>query len=305
VDIKLKSQQERFHCVAPVGDWCGEGPVWSATQQVLYWVDINRCLVHRLTPSDGNVRTWTFPEPVTALALTQSADTLAVALASKLVIWSPERHSWTETGFRLEGWPDVRLNDGRADPRGSFWVGSMRNNINPDGTSGDVGGTEGSLYRIDPDGRVSIWEQEIGISNTLTWSPDLRKFYFADTLANLVSVFDYDSSNGAIANKKSFLSGFSRGLPDGAVVDCEGYLWNCRVGGSCIVRIAPDGVIDEVVEFPGMNPTSCTFGGENLETLYVTSAALGCSGDPNAGGLFAMDAGVRGLPENQFGVNRT
>jgi sugar lactone lactonase YvrE len=99
-----------------------------------------------------------------------------------------------------------------------------------------------------------------------------------------------------------FFAGFARGIPDGSAIDCEGHLWNCRVGRGCIVRVRPDGVTGGVIAFPCVKPTICTFGGNDLRTLYVTSAALGPAGEPNDGGLFAMDAGVCGLPENCFDV---
>ena len=289
-----------FRCAAPVRDLCGEAPVWCAARKALFWVDINRCLVHRFVPADSSVRSWFFPEPVTALALTTGEDILAVALASKIVLWRPETHSIADAGFHLEGWPTLRFNDGRADPRGSLWVGTMWNNVLPNGTDGEVGGRDGVLFRFDPDGRSSIWERGIGIANTVAWSPDGRKFYSADTLANQIHVYDYDSADGSITNKRPFLDGFPRGLPDGSAVDSKGYLWNCRVNGGCIVRVAPDGVIDQVIEFPNARPTSCTFGGPTLETLYVTSSALGIEGDRLAGSLFAFSAGIRGLPENRF-----
>ena len=290
----------KFRCLAPTGDWCGEAPVWNEAQQALYWTDINRCLIHSFRLKDGSVRTWFLPEPVTALALTAADDILAVALASRVVLWNSASGSLLETLFQLEGWPKVRLNDGRADPRGSLWVGTMWNNVRADGTEDEVGGRDGVLYRIDPDNHVSVWERGIGIANTVAWSPDGRRFYFADSLANAIDVYDYDFATGSIANRKPFLHGFARGVPDGSAVDSEGYLWNCRHGGGCIVRVAPNGTIDEVIEFPTPRPTSCTFGGENLETLYVTSSALGTTGDRLAGGLFAMEPGVRGQPENRF-----
>lgn len=298
----LKLLAPNFRCVAPVGDWCGEAPVWCASQNALFWVDINRCLIHRYMAADETVRTWFFSEPVTALALTEKDDTFVVAMASKVILWNIKSEAWQDTGFRLEGWPRVRLNDGRADPSGSFWIGSMRNNVNPDGSDGEVGGTDGTLYRIDPDFKVSVWEGDIGIANTLAWSPDGRKFYFGDTLANSVNLYDYDPADRSIKNKQPYFQGFSRGLPDGSAIDSHGYLWHCRVGGACIVRIAPDGVVNKVIEFPGLKPTSCTFGGHNLDILYVTSAALGITGDRLAGGLFALEAGVAGVPENRFAV---
>lgn len=287
-------------CVAYTGDWCGEGPVWRDADQCLYWTDINRFLIHRLDPS-GAVRTWAFEEPVTALALTERPDTLAVALGSRVVFWNPATGEHRDQGFRLPGWPHVRLNDGRPDPRGSLWVGSMRNNVNPDGSSTDCGGADGVLFRIDPDGTVREFKQGIGVSNTFAWSPDHTRFYFADSLANVIWVYGYDFVTGEISGERPFFTGYERGAPDGSAIDSEGFLWNSRYGGSCVVRIDPDGKIDRVVELPTPNITSCTFGGPDLKTLYITSAASGTKpGDRVSGCLFAVNTGVCGLPEHKF-----
>lgn len=289
--------------VAPTGDWCGEGPVWHAGEQALYWTDINRFLIHRYDAAGAAVRSWFFDEPVTALALTTRPDTLAVALGSRLILWRPEDDSRRDHGFRLPGWPAVRLNDGRPDPRGSMWLGSMRNNVRPDGSSGECGGRDGMLYRIDPDGSVSEWERDLGIANTLAWSPDRTRFYFADSLRNVVWVYDYDMASGTIGQRRPFLEGFARGAPDGSAMDREGFLWNCRYGGSCIVRAAPDGAIDRVVEMPAPNITSCTFGGADYGTLYATSAAAGTApGDRFSGSLFAIPVEPGGMPENRFRI---
>jgi sugar lactone lactonase YvrE len=298
--MKSTVGSRKFRCIVPAHDWCGESPVWSSDHQALFRVDINRRLIHRWQLENQETRTWEFDEPVAALALTTQQSVFLVALASRLIFWNCEMNFQTDAGFRLDGWPKLRFNDGRADPRGSFWVGTMWNNILPDGGDGKVGGHDGVLYRFDPDGAITQWEGGIGIANTVTWSPDRSRFYFADTLANEINVYDYDPSSGAIANKRPFLAGFSRGLPDGSVIDAEGYLWNCRSGGSCVVRVAPDGEIDQVLEFPTPKPTSCTFGGKNLDTLFVTSIGLGAKDDPHAGGVFALEPGVRGLPENRF-----
>ncbi|MGO9262414.1 MAG: SMP-30/gluconolactonase/LRE family protein [Bryobacteraceae bacterium] len=290
-------------CVAPAGDRCGEGPVWHAAAQALYWTDINRFLIHRFDPCRKSVNSWFFDEPVTAMALTDRDDTLAVALGSRLILWTPETGERRDHSFRLPGWPAVRSNDARPDPRGSFWLGSMRNNVNPDGSSGVCGGKDGALYRIDPDGSVTECKRGIGISNTLAWSPDGTRFYFADTLENAICAYDYDAANGAIGGERPFFAGFSRGWPDGSTVDSEGYLWNCRYGGSCIVRVAPDGAIDRVIEMPALNLTSCTFGGPDLRTLYVTSAGLDAPASDRLGGsVFAVHTDVPGQPENRFAV---
>lgn len=288
-------------CIAPAGDRCGEGPVWSPDDRALYWTDINRFLIHRLEPADGCVKSWFFDEPVTALALTDSEDTLAVALSSRILFWTPRSDARREHGFHLAGWPAVRLNDGRPDPRGSLWVGSMRNNVAPDGSPGECGGADGVLFRIDSDGAVSEWKRAIGISNTLVWSPDRTRFYFADTLRNVIYVYDYDCATGAIAGERPFFAGFPRGFPDGSAMDSEGCLWNCRYGSGCIVRVAPDGSIDRVIEMPATNMTSCTFGGADYRTLYATSASQDAPpGDRLAGSLFALQTSVPGLPEYRF-----
>jgi sugar lactone lactonase YvrE len=290
-------------CVAPSGDRCGEGPLWHPEEQALYWTDINRFLAHRWNAADGSVKTWFFDEPVTALALTAREDTLAVALGSRVILWSPRTDARRDQGFRLDGWPAVRLNEGRVDPRGSLWLGSMRNNVRPDGSAGEAGGTDGALYRVDPDGAASEWKRGIGIANTLAWSPDETRLYFADTLANRIWVYDYDPSTGAIGGERTFFADFPRGLPDGSAMDREGFLWNCRHGGGCVVRIAPDGRVDQVAELPVTNVTSCIFGGEDRRTLYVTSAANGApEGERMAGSVFAIGTDVKGLTENRFGV---
>ena len=288
-------------CVAPTGDVCGEGAVWHAAHSAVYWTDINRFLIHRFTLADQYVRTWFFDEPVTALALTDRDEVLVVVLGSGVILWEPASDVRQQPIYRLDGWPAVRLNDGRADPRGSLWVGSMRNNVNSDGSSGEAGGNDGILHRLDPDGRVTMHRRGIGISNTLAWSPDRRRFYSGDTLANTIWAYDYHSATGAIANEVSFFQDFDRGLPDGSTVDAEGYLWNCRYYGGCIVRVAPGGAVDRVVEMPVKNITTCTFGGSDLRTLYVTTASEQAGpGERLAGGLFAIQCEVCGQPENKF-----
>ncbi len=288
-------------CVAPTGDRCGEGAVWHAAHLAVYWTDINRFLIHRFTLADQCVRTWFFDEPVTAVILTDRDDVLAVVLGSGVILWEPATDARHEHKFHLEGWPKVRLNDGRADPRGSLWIGSMRNNVNADGSNGEAGGKDGILYRVDPDRRTTVFRRNLGISNTLAWSPDRRHFYFGDTLENTIWSYDYDPDTGNITGEKPFLKDFARGLPDGSAVDSEGYLWNCRFYGGCIVRVAPDGNIDRIVEMPVTNITTCTFGGASLETLYVTTAASeGQQSHRLAGGLYAIETDVAGQAENRF-----
>lgn len=288
---------DEIQCIAPAGDICGEGAVWHPEQNALYWTDINRFLVHRYDPRRQTTETWFFNEPVTAVNLTTDPELLLLVLGSNISFWSPRTHPKLRKLYSLETASDMRFNDARIDPRGSLWVGTMRNNVGSQGENLDVDFTDGILYRIDPDGTVSKWKENIGISNTVAWSPDRSMFYFGDSPANTIYSYTYVERTGAISNENVFLAAYPHGLPDGSVVDAQGYLWNARYGGGCLIRVAPDGEIDRVVSFPTLNPTTCTFGGPELKTLYITSAR---STDRLSGSVFAMNTDVGGSPEARF-----
>lgn len=286
---------DRLRCVAPVGDQCGEAATWCSDEQALYWCDVNRFLIHRLD-AEERVSSWFFDEPVAAISTTTEPGVLLVALASRLILWRPAEDSRREHGFAVADWPRVRLNDGRAAPNGDFWIGSMGNNVGPNGEPGEVAPELGLLHRLRPGGQVSIEKQGVGISNTVCWSPDRRTFYFGDTHQNTIWAYDYDEASGKIANERPFFAGFERGVPDGSCVDVQGRLWNCRFDGACVVCVAPDGRIDEVLEMPVRNITTCAFGGPDLGNLYITTAAMmTTASDRLAGSLFAYRPGVGGL----------
>ena len=286
---------ERLRCVAPVGDRCGEAATWSAQEGALYWCDVNRFLIHRLD-AEERVRTWFFDEPVTALSLTETPGELLVALASRLILWRPADDSRRDHGFRLPGWPSARLNDGRAAPNGDFWIGSMGNNVGPNGEPLEAEFGRGVLHRLRPGGGWTEEKRGLGISNTLCWSPDRRTFYFGDTQLNTIWAYDYDPATGEISGERPFFAGFERGAPDGSAIDAEGRLWNCRFGGGCVVCVAPDGRIEQVLDLPAQNITTCAFGGPDLATLYITTAAMMTTdSDRLAGSLFAYEAAVAGL----------
>jgi sugar lactone lactonase YvrE len=285
----------RLHCVAPVGDRCGEAATWSPAEQALYWCDVNRFLIHRID-AQQQVKSWLFDEPVVAISLTDRPQELLVALGSRLIFWRPADDHRRDQGFRLGDWPRARLNDGRAAPNGDFWIGSMHNNVGPFGEPLDTAFGHGVLHRLRPDGAASVEKRDLGISNTVCWSPDRTTFYFADSQRNLIWAYDYDEESGEIANERPFFEGFERGAPDGSAVDAQGRLWNCRFDGGCVVCVAPDGRIDQVLEMPVRNVTTCAFGGAELKTLYVTTAAmLTDDADRLAGSLFAYEAEVPGL----------
>jgi sugar lactone lactonase YvrE len=288
---------DEVRCVVPAGDICGEGAIWHPRQNALYWTDINRFLVHRFDASSQSTNTWLFDEAVTAVNLTTDADLLLLVLGSKVGLWSPRTHPGLHTIYSLEDAPEMRYNDARIDPRGSLWVGTMRNNVGPQGEDLEVDFTDGVLYRIDPDGTVSEWKKGLGILNTIAWSPDHRNFYFGDSTANAIYSSAYDERTGTISGESALLAGFLQGLPDGSAIDAQGYLWNARYGGGCLIRVAPDGHVDRIVSLPSLNPTTCTFGGPDLSILYITSAR---SADRLSGSVFAMEVEVGGLPDGRF-----
>lgn len=286
-----------IQCVSPAGDFCGEGAVWNPQENALYWADINRFLVHRIVPGSRDTCTWFFNEPVTSVNLTTDPNQLLLVLGSKVGLWSPSSDSYNGTVFQLPTAPNMRFNDARVDPRGALWAGTMRNNVGPEGEDLNVPFSDAVLYRIDPSGDVSEWKHKIGISNTLAWSPDRKAFYFGDTIANAIYRFTYDEQTGSIADEAPYIVGYGKGVPDGSAMDSQGYLWNARPGAGCLIRIAPDGHVDRIISLPVSHPTTCTFGGPNLTTLYITS---GRSRDRLCGSVFAMETNTCGLPEGRF-----
>jgi sugar lactone lactonase YvrE len=184
----------------------------------------------------------------------------------------------------------VRMNEGGCDPDGRVYCGSM---------SYDKQEGAGSVYRLDPDLSVRVVLAGVTISNGLEWSPDGSRAYYNDTPTGQVSVFDYDPVSG-LTDRRTFVE--VDGNPDGLTVDAEGGVWTALFGSGQVRRYGPDGTLDEVVEVPARQVTACTFGGEGLDRLYVTTSREGLEpdDDPLAGALFVASVGVRGLPTREF-----
>lgn len=274
----------------------GEVPVWDVQEQALYWVDIEGRRLHRRDHASATVTHWDFPERIGSFAL-RRAGGLVCAFESGFAFFEPASGAieWIarpEAMIRRN-----RMNDGKCDRAGRFWAGSMDDQLKEH---------TGSLFRLDPDRSVHRMDGAIGVSNSLAWSPDDRTFYFADTMDGTIYAYDFDLATGGIANRRVFATTEDQpGRPDGSTIDTEGYLWNAQWDGWRLVRYAPDGRVDRVVELPVQKPTSCMFGGPDLATLYVTSAIWDLRGaalaaQPWAGGVLAVEAGVRGLPEPRF-----
>lgn len=250
----------------------------------------------------GVVESWKFDAPVTALSLTTESGWLLAAVGGRLIYWSAEGDRRQEFVAVERGWPGIRLNDGASDPAGNFWVGSMKNNVAADGTELKVSGMIGALYRVGADGDVTVMDTEFGIANTVVWSRDRSKFYCGCSTRNVIWEYDYfeDGGRAAIRNRRIFVEGLDAGAPDGSAMDEEGFLWNCRYGSGCILRISPAGEVVEKIAMPVSNITNCAFGGEDGRTLFVTTASMGAESEELSGGLFALRVSVRGVEVGRF-----
>lgn len=282
--------------IGTINDSLGEGTVWCPVERALYWVDIKAPAVRRWTAATDSVQSWAMPENVGSLALCSGADDgrILVALRGSMAVFDPA--SGNLRTIATAGHADtLRFNDGKCDRQGRFWVGSMG-----DGARGK----HGRLYCLDA-GRFTAVLDGIDIPNSLCWSPDGRTMYFADTVEHVIWAFPYDTATGSMGERRVFASTGSEEGPDGATVDAEGYVWSARYHGGRVVRLAPDGHEDRVIELPATNITCCGFGGPDLTTLFITSASQGLdasqlAAQPLAGALFAVDVSVKGLPEARY-----
>ena len=289
-------------------DVVGESAVWDDRRGCLVRVDIVGRLVHRLDPATGAEESWDAPDFVTSIGLRDDGGAV-VGLRRSVALWE-FGGAFDTLAVPEPELPGNRLNEGVVGPDGAFWVGTMRDNLDDDGNPRDITASTGAIHRVRADGSAQrLTPQEIGLVNTLAWLPDGR-LVTADTLANELHCYAHDPVGGTLSGRRRFAEPFDRGLPDGSCVDAAGYLWNCRVGGgACLVRHARDGTLDRVVELPCSWPTSCAFGGEDLATLYVTSARFTMSpahldAHPQEGAVFALRPGVRGLPAHRFRSRR-
>jgi L-arabinonolactonase len=286
-------------CVLDAGAALGECPVWDGRGKCLFWIDIDSRAVHRFDPSSGTNDTRLLPARPGSFALTDDPDRLLVAVEHQLVDLTWSTGDVVERSVLEPEGPGKRLNDGRCDPAGRFWVGSM-------GDPPTDGRDAGRLHRVEPDGTAEVVRTGIGVSNALAFSPDGSVMYWADTTRETVWAYDYDIATGVPSNERVFLD-FANlpGKPDGACVDETGCFWVACVYGWSLLRATPDGDVDRIIDLPVEKPTMPAFGGAELGTLFVTSIRTGGSypsapGQPLAGGVFALTPGVKGLPEPRF-----
>lgn len=299
------SNDNQVDLIYAANNTVGESVVWDVNKHRLLWVDIVEKKIHALIPENGTYRTWSTPDFVTSVGLRKDGGAL-VGLTKEVCLWDYSDNFNPLVAIETD-LPNNRLNEGVVGPDGAFWVGTMQNNISQDGSPTAITMNTGRLYRCMAGGRISaLTLDRFSITNTLVWT-ETGDLITADTLKNEIYRYCYDPLTQQLYNKRNILVGFDRGLPDGSTMDAEGYIWNCRVvGGGCIVRFDPEGRVDRVVDLPCSWPTSCTFGGPDLKTLYVTSARFTMTDNhllahPFEGGLFAIKPGVVGLRANLFG----
>ena len=283
-------------CVWQIEADLGEGPLWVARENAVYWVDIFKHHVHRLSLSDGAKTTWSFDQEVTSLAERDQGGFVGTVRDGFAFI------DFEATSYEPIALPEAdisgnRFNDGKVDGNGRFWAGTMDEKAEAE---------SGSLYRLDADLGVHKMDDKYIIDNGPAFTVDGKTMYHTDTVKQVVYAFDCNEA-GDVSNKREFIRFVdeAEGKPDGMTVDSENCIWLCHFGGARITRYSPEGKVLRVVSMPVPNITSCTFAGPNLDTLYITTARALISDEeienyPLAGSLFSLKPGVSGLPTPLF-----
>jgi len=282
-----------FECVLDARASLGECPMWSVDEQALYWVDINGPALHRLDPATGAHRSMAMPESIGCFAFREGGG-FVVALRGGVWLVRADGSFERKIAEAPYDTSSFRFNDGRCDPAGRFYMGTM--NERRDASTA-------ALYRLAKGARLETVLTGMMISNGLAWSPDGRTMYHADTPTHAVRAFDYNPASGAITRPRTFVAWTGEtDRPDGATIDSAGNYWSAFYRGGKVVKVSPLGQVLAEYPVPAMCPTMCAFGGADLRTLYVTSARQMREADelarlPLSGGVFAMRVDVPGLPE--------
>lgn len=291
--MKTITAEPLFH----VQNDLGEGPLWHPAEKRLYWVNITACDLYRSDPELTGFTKTHFDTPIGAFAFTKDGG-LILATGEGFAAWKSGQTAPTPIWNPLPGRDGVRMNDGKVDPAGRFWVGSM-----------DTAQHQGALYRLDPDGGQHTILQDVVISNGVGWSPDRKTMYYTDSFRYTVYAFDYEPETGAISNRRSFIELPKDGreiVPDGLCVDAEGCIWGAHWNGWEVVRYDPQGNPILKVSVPAQRVTSCCFGGEKDGQLFITTSRGGfteaeLAAQPHAGGVFTCHTDTEGQGTNLFG----
>ena len=274
----------------------GEGPVWDARTQRLYWVDIVGQELHVFNPADGTDTTHACPEIVTSVS-PRAAGGVLLTLRRSFALFDEATGKFDIIAEVEPDLPGNRFNDGKTDRGGRHWAGTM----------GDIDWNHpiGNLYRFGSDRRPVRVDTNIRCSNGIAWSPDDRTMYFCESFAYVIHAYDFDSVSGEIANRRTFATVDEASFPDGITVDADGFVWCAQPVFGRIVRYDPTGRIERIIELPVSRGTSVMFGGADLSTLYITTMRTTLDErqlieEPLAGCLLAIRPGVKGLAETPF-----
>lgn len=280
----------------PCANILGEGVQWNHRDKSVWWTDIKSNKLYRYKLASKALTIWPTPEPVGCFAFSENSRRMILALASGFAWFDPEDGGKVEWIAKPEAhWVGNRLNDGRVDRQGRFWVGSIvEEQNNPEQSA--------SLFCIDHQQQVSQHLQGLKISNSLCWSLDSTKLFHADSPTRQIKVYDFEPASGRLSNGKVFVETAEHVEPDGSCVDAQGHLWNAEWGGQRLVRYSPDGFIDFILPIPARQPTCMAFGGDQMNLLFVTSARIGMTpealaAEPQAGNLFIYRTDFTGLNE--------
>ena len=274
----------------------GEGPVWCPIEEKLWWIDISNPHLFCADRNGQVISDWLLPKPPGSFAIREDG-TLYITFRSGPALFKPKSGEITFLSVPSLDLGDTRFNDGKTDRKGRFWVGTMDKKVER---------SIGALYRFDGLTLLKKVDQGFTISNGIGWSPDNKTMYFADTPSRSIISYDYDLDTGNICNKKLFVQcDAGQGGPDGLTVDSEGGVWSVQFDRWCINRYDKSGKLSQVVELPVQRPTSAVFGGENFQTLFVTTATmhltvLELNNQPLAGAVLSFDPGYGGLPEHRL-----
>jgi sugar lactone lactonase YvrE len=291
-------ESKKLECVVNSADQLGETPLWCDRTEKLWWLDIEKPKLQSFDCGTGQHEV--FPDFDSTFlgsqALTESGGHL---LARDLSLFVRHQQGSLDHFVDVETALDNRLNDGRVDHWGRLWIGTMDNQLHR---------PNGAFYRVDPDGSVETIFDNVIVSNGIAFSPDRRRMQFTDTRRYQSWILDMDPEDGTVSNRRLFADySASRDRPDGATFDCDGGLWTAFFGGGRVVRYAPDGSIDTIIQMPVTNPTCVCFGGTDLSTLFITSASKFLSDEqsadqPLAGAVFALHDVAQGVSENRFKI---
>lgn len=278
----------------------GECALWCERSARLLWTDIPAARLWAHSPATGTTQSWPMPERLCCFALTGGDDRLLLGLASGLAFFTFSSAKVTRIADVEAGIASTRLNDGRCDRQGRFVFGMFNGLENPKEALG-------GFYRLNPDLTLErLLLPNAAIANSICFSPDGRRMYFADSEQGAILYADYNPCSAEAGRVHTLVpAGSAPGVPDGSTVDAEGYLWSTRWGARQVARFAPDGRLDRVVHLAASQPSCPAFGGPGLSTLYVTSAHLGLDdaarkADSLSGAVFHQALDVRGLPESRF-----